>query len=107
MSRLSLQLPETLHRQLAELAANESVSLNQYIIYALTRQVAWAYAAQALPEQALAEQRAAYDALLERLGEASDERIQKTLRARQPVQAERGLPAEAVAKLKRRMKGKS
>jgi hypothetical protein len=38
MSRLTLRLPETLHQQLANLAEGEGVSLNQYIVYALTRQ---------------------------------------------------------------------
>ena len=40
MSRLTLRLPETLHQQLCHLAEDEGVSLNQYIVYALTRQVA-------------------------------------------------------------------
>jgi predicted HicB family RNase H-like nuclease len=39
MSRLTLRLPETLHRQLATQAQREGVSLNQYIVYALTRQL--------------------------------------------------------------------
>jgi hypothetical protein len=38
MSRLTLRLPETLHHQLTGLADREGVSLNQYIVYALTRQ---------------------------------------------------------------------
>ena len=32
MSRLTLRLPDSLHRQLEELASNEEVSLNQYIV---------------------------------------------------------------------------
>ena len=35
MSRLTLRLPETLHKQLTRLADGEGVSLNQYIVYAL------------------------------------------------------------------------
>ena len=41
MSRLTLRLPETLHQQLSEQANREGISLNQYIVYALTRQAAY------------------------------------------------------------------
>lgn len=37
MSRLTVRLPEALHHQLMCLAESEGVSLNQYIVYALTR----------------------------------------------------------------------
>jgi predicted HicB family RNase H-like nuclease len=40
MSRLTLRLPETLHRQLAAQAKREGVSLNQYVVYARSRQLA-------------------------------------------------------------------
>ena len=40
MSRFTLRLPNSLHRELKENASQEGVSLNQYIVYALTRQVA-------------------------------------------------------------------
>ncbi|MFO0097762.1 MAG: toxin-antitoxin system HicB family antitoxin [Aphanizomenon sp.] len=33
-----MRLPETLHQHLIKLAEIEAVSLNQYIVYALTRQ---------------------------------------------------------------------
>lgn len=38
MSRLTVRLPNMLHAQLDALARGEGVSLNQYIVYALTRQ---------------------------------------------------------------------
>ena len=40
MSRFTLRLPNSLHRELKENAHQEGISLNQYIVYALTRQVA-------------------------------------------------------------------
>jgi HicB family len=39
MSRLTVRLPETLHRQLAEQARREGISLNHYIVFSLTRAV--------------------------------------------------------------------
>lgn len=60
MGRLTLRLPDTLHQQLASLAEKEGMSLNQFIVYALTRQVSAvssvqhqevAYAAQAAHDE--------------------------------------------------------
>jgi len=106
MSRLTLRLPDTLHRQLEQLASNEAISLNQYIVYALTRQATLAYTVQAVPEKAVAEQRAAYTAILQNLGQATFKQIQKTLDERETVKPERGLSPEVVERLKRKMKAK-
>ena len=103
MSRLTLRLPDSLHRQLENLASNEAVSLNQYIVYALTRQVTLAYTVQAVPEKAVAEQRAAYATLLQNLGETSFEQIQKTLDEREIVLPEKGLSSEVVKRIKQRV----
>jgi len=61
MSRLTLRLPETLHRQLETLAKHEQTSLNQYIVYALTRQAVEAYTIHELSEAAITQQRAAFE----------------------------------------------
>ena len=50
MSRLTLRLPDTLHQQLIHLAESEGVSLNQYIVYALTRQSSTNYIVQPIPK---------------------------------------------------------
>ncbi|NCP86529.1 MAG: toxin-antitoxin system HicB family antitoxin [Anaerolineae bacterium CG_4_9_14_3_um_filter_57_17] len=71
MSRLTLRLPDSLHQQLEQMAESEKISLNQYIVYALTRQLTMTYTVQAVPEKVIAEERAAYSALLQALGRAS------------------------------------
>jgi hypothetical protein len=91
MSRLTLRLPETLHRQLETLAQNEETSLNQYIVYALTRQVTLAYTVQSLPDKVIAQQRASYAALLQNLGQASFDEIEKVMAEREKVEPEEGL----------------
>ncbi len=106
MSRLTLRLPETLHRQLEQLAQNEETSLNQYIVYALTRQVTLAYTVQALPEKAIAEQKASYSALLQNLGRASFEEIEQALAEREQVEPEEGLTPEVIQAIKKRIKGR-
>lgn len=51
MSRLTLRLPETLHRQLAAQAKCEGVSVNQYVGYALSPQLTQSDTVHAVPEE--------------------------------------------------------
>ena len=103
MARLTLRLPETLHQQLEAQAEAEGVSLNQYIVFALTRQITTAYSVQTVPEKVLAEQRAQYSLLLQSLGQASFAQIEETLAEREPIEPESGLTTEVVARLRERM----
>ncbi len=100
MSRLTLRLPETLHSQLMNAADGEGVSLNQYIVFALTRQVTLAYTVQPVSDQQVREQRAAYTALLQTLGSASHDEIRAVLDEREEVEAERELTPEVVQRLR-------
>lgn len=100
MSRLTLRLPDSLHQQLEQMAENEQISLNQYIVYALTRQLTMAYNVQPVPEKVIAEQRAAYSALLQSLGRASFDEIQQALAAREAAEPEAGLTPEVVETLR-------
>lgn len=103
MSRLTLRLPDTLHQQLETLAEQEAVSLNQYIVYALTRQATLAYSVQHVPEKALAEQRATYHALLQTLGTATAGEIAAVLDEREVAEPEEGLTPEIVAAIRQRI----
>ena len=67
MSRITLQLPETLHRHLVSQAQREGVSLQQYILYALTRQLAHSYTVHVVSEEAVAQQPEQFGAVLEEL----------------------------------------
>ena len=103
MSRLTLRLPDSLHQQLESLAGNEQVSLNQYIVYALTRQVTMDYTVQAVPEKKLAEQRAQYTTLLQSLGQASFDEIQKALDEREQAEPEAGLTPDVADALRKKL----
>jgi hypothetical protein len=100
MGRLTVRLPRTLHKQIAALAENEGVSLNQYIVYSLTRQVTLAYTVQPVPEAAIAEQREAYTALLAGLGEATFDEIEAVLAERESIEPEIGLNPDVTARLR-------
>jgi hypothetical protein len=96
-------LPDTLHQQLKRIAEDESISMNQYIVYALTRQVTLAYVVNSVPDAEVREQRAAYAALLQSLGQASFDEINEVLQERDEVAAERVLSPDVVRKLRKKL----
>jgi hypothetical protein len=103
MNQLVLELPETLQHQLETLARNEGVSLSQYILFALTRQATLAYTVRAVSENEIAQQRTAFSALLQSLGQASFAEIEQILRERETVTPEAGLTPEVMQRLQNRM----
>jgi hypothetical protein len=103
MGRLTLRLPETLHRELESQAENEQVSLNQYLVYALTRQVSMAYTVTPMPEGAVEQQQIAFEALLQRLGKASAADIQRALAEREPAAPEPDLDPALIDRLRRQI----
>jgi len=103
MSRLTVRLPDSLHAQLRKMAQRENISMNQYVVYALTRQLTLAYTVQSVPEEVIAEQRAAYTALLQSLGQASFDEIKTALEQREEVQPEKGLSPEVIENLEQRI----
>ena len=104
MSRLTLRLPETLHQQLNELAVGEGVSLNQYIVYALTRQVASTGAVRAIPAAEVSQQKQAFEALLKSMRQASATEIEAALAEREVAQPEAELSPETIARLQQRIR---
>ena len=58
-----------------------------------------------LPDQAIAEQKASYTALLQSLGQASFDEIAQVLAERVQVEPEEGLTPEVVRAIKRRIEG--
>ncbi len=121
MGRFTLRLPKTLHAELNGLAKSEGVSLNQYIVYALTQKTTAERLARAgeqlVPGQAklldnvkmvssgqVAEQYKDYETLLSQLGpEATDEQVEKYLSERERVEPEADLEREAVIRLREKI----
>ena len=83
MSRLTLRLPNSLHRRLEALAKQENVSLNQYIVYTLTQQVAQAYTVHELPDEDLKRQEESFVRLLSQLHKGGAEDIHRALDGRE------------------------
>ena len=104
MSRLTLRLPETLHQELAHLAEGEGVSLNQYIIYALTRQTTLAHMIQVVPEAETEQQQQSFQLLIKQLGQASSSEIDSVLATREQTKPEADLSSDVVALLQERIR---
>ncbi len=64
MSTISLRLPESLHRQVRELAKAENVSINQLITTALAEKMSALMTVEYLRERGALGDRTAYDAVL-------------------------------------------
>jgi len=99
MSRLTLRLPETLHHKLANLAKSEGVSLNQYIVYALSCQIHNSYTVDFLSEKEIEQQKPAFNQLIKDLGTLEDEEIKTILNQREKVDIDEELPLEIRNKL--------
>lgn len=99
MSRLTLRLPETLHYQLTNLAEKEGISLNQYIVYALTRQVASKFTIQVISEADRKQQRENFNNLISQLKTADIEEVEEVLSQREIVQPEPELTPDIINQL--------
>lgn len=107
MSRLTLRLPETLHSLLIDLAQREGVSLNQYIVYALTRQSTLASSPKELVEDLALKQRSSFEGLLESLGKVSLAEAREILKEREVVEPEEGLAPAVVQRLQQRIRDRA
>lgn len=99
MSRLTLRLPETLHHKLANIAKSEGVSLNQYIVYALSCQIHNSYNVNSLSEKEIEKQKTGFNDLIKDLGTLEDEEIRAILTQREKVAKDEELPLEIRNKL--------
>ena len=106
MSRLTLRLPKTLHQKLANIAEKEGISLNQYIVYALTQQVAFSYTVQTLSETDRQQQQQNFNSLVSQLEEATIKDIEQALSKREVVQPEPELSSDVVNRLKTKIENK-
>ena len=73
MSTLSVRLPNSLHKQLKELAKEEGVSMNQLISAAVGEKLAALMTLEYLEERAKRGSRKRYDAVLQRVSDREPE----------------------------------
>ncbi|MEE8584239.1 MAG: toxin-antitoxin system HicB family antitoxin [Acidobacteriota bacterium] len=103
MSRVSLRLPDQLHRKLEMRARQHGVSLHRYLIYLLTQGSAPPYNVTSSSLQEVRDQQADYANLLGKLGSASHQEIQKALQEREATEPEPGLTPELLERMQSRL----
>ena len=67
MSTLSLRLPESLHKKVKELAAQDDISINQFIATAVAEKMSALLTSEYLAERARRGSRAKFDRVLARV----------------------------------------
>ncbi|MBE2293411.1 MAG: toxin-antitoxin system HicB family antitoxin [Phycisphaerales bacterium] len=108
MSRMTVRLPASLHQQLERLAHDEGVSMNQYVVYALTRQTGILYDLVATTPTERRAERQRWEELRQRLGTpASAEAVRTALMSREPVEPEPDLSPAARELMHRLENGQS
>ena len=107
MSRLTLRLPETLHQQLVNLAQGEGISLNQYIVYALTCQVTSAYTVEAISKEDIDKQQEKFNKLIAKLGEVNSAEVKQALSQREIVEPEAELTPEIINRLQAKIQNQN
>ncbi len=105
MSRLTLRLPDTLHRQLKAAARKENVSLNQFIVYALTRQMA-AYEMEEASAEEVQRQEESFRWLVAHLRKGAPEDIQRALDMRETGEADEVMQWPQVQQLRARVQAR-
>jgi hypothetical protein len=107
MSILSLRLPESLHRKVRELAAKESISINQFITTAVAEKMAALLTEEYLTERARRADPAAVDRIFARVPDVpplpGDEREplgddRQPHKRLPPTKARKRLPARSAAR---------
>lgn len=105
MSRLTLRLPDSLHRQLKAAARKENVSLNQVIVYALTQQMPF-YEVEEVSAAEVKRQEENFYWLLEQLRAGTNEDIQNFLESRESGEPEEVMDWPQVQQLRARVREK-
>jgi Uncharacterized protein encoded in hypervariable junctions of pilus gene clusters len=77
MSTLSVRIPESLHKQLKEMAVKEGVSMNQLITLAISEKVSILLTVDYLKERARRGDRKTFDELLEKVPDSEPEDYDK------------------------------
>ncbi len=112
MGRFTLRLPKSLHKDLEDMAGQEGVSLNQYIVYALAQQVTTEkFKHRILPDvrpvnrDDVLEQYRAFEQLKEGLGRvATEEEVDRYLSGRETTNPEAELIPEAIGRFEEQIK---
>ena len=85
MSALNLRLPESLHRQVRELAQRDRVSINQFVTLAVAEKVAALTTLAYMEQRRQQGSRERFDRVLDKIAQADLEPVDGDRRREEPV----------------------
>jgi len=103
MGRFTVRLPDTLHHELESQAQQEGVSLNQYLVYALTQKVTPVYTIQVVSDAEIQRQEKRITALLKRLGILTHDEMRNFLNNREVEEPEDAETAALIARVEAKL----
>jgi hypothetical protein len=104
MSVITLELPETLLRNIKAQAKQAKVSVEQYIVFTLSLQSTPAYKVKTATAKEIREQELKFAALRQSLGKPNLEATKKVLRKREQIEPESDLDSQTVKLLQSKFK---
>lgn len=96
MGRFTVRLPDTLHHELESQAQQEGVSLNQYLVYALTQKVTPVYTIQVVSDAEIQRQE-------KRLGILTHDEMRNFLNNREVEEPEDAETAALIARVEAKL----
>lgn len=100
MNSITLTLPDTLYRQLESLAQIEGLPLTQYLLNTMVAHTLANYRVHTTSDTERLQQRSAFLAQLDRLGTATEAKIDRVLAEREHAKPEPELDAETISKFR-------
>ena len=98
---MTIRMPETLHQQLSYRADMEGVSLNQFVVYTLTKEISREWRVEAVPPEEVEAQKKRINALIEKLGSNEEFDMKAFFDSLPEAPKEKQLSEEIEAKFKK------
>ncbi len=103
MANIQINIPDTLRYQLEYISQNEGISVEKYIVYALTRQIMLTPLIHKVPEKDVAYQHHDFTERIRRFGKVSYDELENILEERETAIPEPALKPEVISRLKQRI----
>lgn len=103
MRRFTLRLPETLFQKLEMLAEWEGVSLNQFLVYSLTKTAARAYQVVPLSKEEIENQKVQYESVIDQLSEIGQETFDRIIAEGEPVERYNAINPELAERIEEKI----
>lgn len=103
MEQRQITIPKNLQSRIESKAKQKQLSFDRYVLYALESQLARDYLLIPVSDEERDKHEQAYDALLKKYPNPTDEEVESALLARDLAKPEKGLTPEKIARVKHKI----